>query len=363
MDQSPVDRIVCYCYQVSHRQILNAIEEKNLQTVSEIRKFTGAGSGCGSCRTDVEEILEIYQAKKMREVENEKRKLLPKNVFKPQSPLPSVVVSNTVLSDADNAETCHIVLKNPENAYPFVEGQSLGILPPGQDEKGHANHLRLYSIASSGFGDVATEPTISICVKRLIFQDKTTGQTKKGLCSNYLCDLKPGDPVKLTGPVGQSFLLPEDPSANLILIATGTGIAPFRSFYKNLFNPNRTPKFTGNVYLFFGCPYTNGILYKNELDELSKTNRNFRVKYAISREEKNADGSKKYVHHTLQQNMGEIFPLLFSPKTFVYLCGLKGMEEGVNQVFKTAAEVRRHNWDTLYQKIKKEEKRWEVEVY
>jgi ferredoxin--NADP+ reductase len=357
------DRIVCYCYQITRNQIIKLAEEKNLKTIGEIRKLTGASTGCGSCRMDVEDILENITARKRRETDMEKRKTIPKNVFKPLAPLVTKVLSNSVIAESYGSQTCHVVIENKDGIYPYVEGQSLGVIPTGTDEKGKNHHLRLYSIASSVSGDNLEKNSVSICVKRVIYQDPETKKTVKGVCSNYICDLKPGDPINLTGPIGQAFLLPEEPNANFIFIATGTGIAPFRAFWRNLFLENRPEKFVGNIYLFFGVPYSNGILYHQEIEELTKKHKNFQAKYAISREEKNSDGSKKYVHHLLQENMTEIYDLLHSPKTHVYLCGLKGMEEGVLEVFRAAASVRRQNWDDLLLKMKKEEKRWEVEVY
>lgn len=74
--------------------------------------------------------------------------------------------------------------------------------------------------------------TISLCVKRSIFIDPTTGKedpNKQGICSNFLCGASPGEKVHLTGPQGKVLLLPEKtPDADIIMIATGTGIAPFR---------------------------------------------------------------------------------------------------------------------------------------
>ncbi len=60
---------------------------------------------------------------------------------------------------------------------------------------------------------------------------------KKGICSNYLCDAKPGDDVMLTGPIGKTLFLPESRNFNndLIMVATGMGIAPYRSFIRRLF--------------------------------------------------------------------------------------------------------------------------------
>jgi ferredoxin--NADP+ reductase len=94
--------------------------------------------------------------------------------------------------------------------------------------------LRLYSIASSAPGDYGDANTVSLCVKRLIYEDED-GKEVKGVCSNYLCDLKEGTDVKITGPVGKALLLPKDPNATVIMLATGTGIAPFRSFLWRFF--------------------------------------------------------------------------------------------------------------------------------
>ena len=44
--------------------------------------------------------------------------------------------------------------------------------------------------------------------------------------------MTPGDEVLITGPTGAEMLLPEDPEANIIMLATGTGIAPMRSYLR-----------------------------------------------------------------------------------------------------------------------------------
>merc|ERR1712060_1033635 len=62
----------------------------------------------------------------------------------------------------------------------------------------------------------------------------------RGVCSSFICDLKPGEEVLITGPTGAEMLLPADPNANIIMLATGTGIAPFRSFLRYLFNDKAT---------------------------------------------------------------------------------------------------------------------------
>jgi len=75
-------------------------------------------------------------------------------------------------------------------------------------------------LSSPRDGERAGHNNISLTVKR----------EPDGICSNYLCDLEVGDSVKLTGPFGATFLMPEDPEARVVMICTGTGSAPFRGF-------------------------------------------------------------------------------------------------------------------------------------
>lgn len=106
-------------------------------------------------------------------------------------------------------------------------GQSLSIIPPGVDASTGRNHKpRLYSIASTRYGDLLDGNTISLCVRRAEYYDPITGvvdPTRKGACSNFLCDIAPGQEVMVAGPVGKTMLLPSDPMKDIIMIATGTG--------------------------------------------------------------------------------------------------------------------------------------------
>ncbi|XP_020963919.1 ferredoxin--NADP reductase, chloroplastic-like, partial [Arachis ipaensis] len=100
--------------------------------------------------------------------------------------------------------------------------------------------LRLYSIASSTLGDFRDSKTVSLCMKRLLYTNKN-GEIVKGVCSNFLCDLKPESEVTITGPVGKEMLMPKDPNATIVMLATGTGIAPFRSFLWKMFFEKHDP--------------------------------------------------------------------------------------------------------------------------
>ena len=160
--------------------------------------------------------------------------------------------------------------------------------------------VRLYSIAASRYGDTFDGKTTSLCVRRATYWDpelKADDPAKKGICSNFLCDAKPGDEIEMTGPTGKVLLMPEDQNAVLIMVATGTGIAPFRSFWRRCFLedvPNY--RFTGLVWLFMGVANSDAKLYDDELREVLATYPDqFRLDYALSRESTNARGGKMYI--------------------------------------------------------------------
>lgn len=76
-----------------------------------------------------------------------------------------------------------------------------------------------------------------------------------------MCDFGPGDNVRITGPAGKRFLLPPDFHArDLIFLATGTGIAPYRGMLKEMFDQD----YRGTVFLIFGVHYEDTILYHDE---------------------------------------------------------------------------------------------------
>ncbi|KAL5222490.1 hypothetical protein ABZP36_027203 [Zizania latifolia] len=98
-------------------------------------------------------------------------------------------------------ETYHIVIDHGGNV-PYWEGQSYGVIPPNPKKPGSPNTVRLCSIASTRYGDSFDGRTASLCVRRTVYYDPETGKedlSKKGICSNFLCDSKLGDKVQITG--------------------------------------------------------------------------------------------------------------------------------------------------------------------
>ncbi|MCE3235278.1 MAG: petH [Vampirovibrio sp.] len=285
---------------------------------------------------------------------------VPSNIYKPNAPLEAKVIKHERLTAPDSPnDVCHIVYDISGSELKYVEGQSIGVLPPGEDANGKPHKLRLYSIASPGIGDDGQGKTLSVCVKRAITVDAETGKEYHGVCSSYLCNLKVGDTSKLTGPVGKAFLMPDMPNANIIMVATGTGIAPFRAFLSRRYNQLKHEK--GQSWLFFGAQTRKDYLYESELEEYAQ-NETCHIVTAFSREEKNAEGGRMYVQHRLIEHGETLFNLLKKPETYLYICGLRGMESGILEGFQEVAARQGIDWNEFFDTLKAE-KRWHVEVY
>ncbi|KAI3956378.1 hypothetical protein MKW92_032025 [Papaver armeniacum] len=184
----------------------------------------------------------------------------PLNLHKPKEPYTATIVSvERIVGPNAPGETCHVVIDHGGNV-PYWEGQSYGVIPPGENPKkpGSPHNVRLYSIASTRYGDSLTE--------RLPVYVFAGLSSKNGVCSNFLCNSKPGDKVQVTGPSGKIMLLPEtDPNATHIMIATGTGVAPYRGYLRRMFMESvPTYKFGGLAWLFLGVANSDSLLYDEE---------------------------------------------------------------------------------------------------
>lgn len=134
-----------------------------------------------------------------------------------------------------------------------------------------------------------------------------------------------------TGPTGKVMLMPEKtPEADIIMVATGTGIAPYRSFLRRLFVEN-TPaakNFKGLAWLFLGVANTDSLLYDADWQAIKeKYPKNFRVDYALSREQNNKKGGKMYIQDKVEEYADEVFERM-NKGAHMYFCGLKGMMPG-----------------------------------
>ena len=211
-----------------------------------------------------------------------------------------------------------------------------------------------------------TGNTGSLCVRRATYwcpELQAEDPAKKGICSNFLCDAKAGDKVMMTGPVGASMILnEEDPNAVHIMVATGTGIAPYRSYWRRMFLEDTPFKFTGLAWLFMGVANSDATLYDDELNEILENYPDqFRVDYALSREQKNKDGGKMYIQDKMEEYADQLFDLLENG-AIMYVCGLKGMMPGINGMLEKVATSKGKDWSEMQKDLKKKGQ-WHVEVY
>jgi ferredoxin--NADP+ reductase len=152
-----------------------------------------------------------------------------------QDPAIAHVVANTPCTyGKSNAWIRNVTLDvaGTKIAGAFHAGQAFGVLAPGEDERGRPHKVRLYSIASPESGEDGKGNVVCTPVKRVIDEHwpaPADAPRRRGMfmgvCSNYLCDLKVGDEVRITGPVGKRNQLPQHPEQHHhVFIAKGTGI-------------------------------------------------------------------------------------------------------------------------------------------
>ncbi|MBY0307368.1 MAG: hypothetical protein K2Q09_01370, partial [Phycisphaerales bacterium] len=214
-----------------------------------------------------------------------------------------------------------------------IPGQAVGVLPDGLDKDGREHKLRLYSLASPSRGEDGKGAVISTTVKRVIDEHWNEPGLFLGVASNWLCDRRPGDKVRLTGPNGKRFVLPVDTAAHdYAFFATGTGIAPFRGMILDLLE---SAGGRSRIALVMGSPYTTDLLYDRWLRETAEQHKGrFSYITAISREPNasNTGGATlgpMYVQDRIASDYATLEPLLTSPRCLVYICGLAGMEIGI----------------------------------
>ena len=245
-------------------------------------------------------------------------------------------------------DTHHVVLDFGAMPFPVLEGQSIGIIPPGTDAEGRAHHARQYSIASPRNGERPGYNNLSLTVKRVL--EDHQGHPVRGVGSNYMCDLKVGDKVQVIGPFGASFLMPNHPRSHIVMICTGTGSAPMRAMTEWRRRLRASGKFEGGkLMLFFGARTKEELPYFGPLQSLPKDF--IDINFAFSR----TPGSpKRYVQDVMRERAADLAALLQDPNACFYVCGLKAMEEGVVMALHDVAQNAGLNWEAIGQTLKRE---------
>ena len=276
------------------------------------------------------------------------------NIFNRERPMVAKVAGNFRITDSRmESDIHHVVLDFGSRSFPILEGQSIGIIPPGVDEKGKPYLVRLYSVASPRDGERPSSNNLSLTVKRVVFDDN--GEAVRGVGSNYVCDLQKGDEVQVTGPFGATFLMPNHPEANILMICTGTGSAPFRAMTE--YRRRHMYKAEGKLKLYFGARTPEELPYFGPLKKLSDQFIDKQLVFS-----RVPDQPKEYVQDRMLTQADELADLLRDQETYIFICGLKDMEQGVEEAFRKVC--REHGLDWAQAKVAmKQEGRYHVETY
>jgi benzoyl-CoA 2,3-dioxygenase component A len=269
------------------------------------------------------------------------------NLYTQKNPIVATVVGNYRVTDEDtDSDIRHIVLDFGQLPFPVLEGQSIGIIAPGADARGRPHHPRQYSVASPRDGERPGYNNLSLTVKRVAAgQDSNT---LDGICSTYLCNLEKHDTVQVVGPFGNSFLMPDHPRANLVMICTGTGSAPMRAMTERCRRRIESGD-NGRLMLFFGARTERELPYFGPLMKLPKDF--IDINLALSR----VPGQpKRYVQDLILERAADVHALLNDGATCVYVCGLKGMEAGVLDALRQVAVQAGQDWTMLHEALRRE---------
>lgn len=262
------------------------------------------------------------------------------NLFAPSRPATATITGNYRLTAADaSADIRHIVLDFGQTTFPVLEGQSIGIIAPGNDENGKPYAMRLYSVASPRNGERPGYNNLALTVKRVT--EDYDGQPVVGVCSNHLCDLDKGAKVQVCGPYGTSFLMPNHPDSSIMMICTGTGSAPMRAMTERR-RRRMALKEGGELMLFFGARAPEELPYFGPLGRLPKEL--IDINFAFSRVPGSA---KQYVQDRIRDRHADVFRLLQDDNCYIYICGLKGMEAGVIEAFRDICRQHGSDWEKL----------------
>lgn len=234
--------------------------------------------------------------------------------------------SRRITPAASREEVRHLMLRTGDLSFDASLGNLIRVMAPGQF--GNRSHARLYSIMDIERRKDGTE--FAICVRRCSYIDEFNGEEYRGVASNYLCDLKPDQTVEFAGPVGYPFVIPEDKSADILMLGMGTGIAPFRTLIRQIYE--KVGRWEGRIRLFYGAKSPLEMLYMNDEDsDLANyfDQPTFKAFQAVS--PRPAMDAPVAIGAALAQNAAEVWSILQNPNTRVFLAGTANLLPAVEQ--------------------------------
>jgi ferredoxin--NADP+ reductase len=252
--------------------------------------------------------------------------------FTPPAPPPArtyaatLTQSRRITPPASREEVRHLVFRTADLSFDPALGNLIRVMAPGQF--GAGSHARLYSIMDLEKRKDATE--FAICVRRCAYIDEFNGEEYKGVASNYLCDLRPDDAIVFAGPVGYPFVIPEDKTADILMLGMGTGIAPFRNLIRQIYE--KIGGWQGQVRLFYGAKSPLEMLYMNdENSDLANyfDQPTFKAFQAVS--PRPALDAPVAIGAALEQNAAEVWNMLQRNNTRVFVAGTANLLPAIEQ--------------------------------
>ena len=248
----------------------------------------------------------------------------------------TVASTRPITSEDAIDEVKELILEVDNENFNYQVGQSIGVLVPGPHDIGHEYHVRLYTVADIPEPEPGHDKEITIVVKRCKYIDEYSGEEYKGVASNYLCDLSKGDHVRISGPYGLPFEVPDDKHANLLMISLGTGIAPFRAFIKHIYK--NVGGWVGKVRLFYGAHSGLDLLYMNdEIDDFTQyyDEETFEAFQAVN--------PRPHWHEhiimdqVLEEHEEEVWEMICAHNTYVFVAGLSNVNVMLDKAFSKMA--------------------------
>jgi len=190
-----------------------------------------------------------------------------------------------------------------QSEFPFTPGQFVSI----KEQVAGKEVTRAYSIASPPGGN-----RFALCLNRV----------PEGLVSPRLFAMAQGEQIEIQEPLG--YFTVQHPERPAVFVATGTGIAPFRSILLSAL-PQSAP-----ITLLFGARHPHGILYRQELESLAQQHAHFRFVPTVTR----PDDAWKGLAGRVQAHLDDVLTLHTRNTPDVYICGLKEMVDEVRALLK-----------------------------
>lgn len=240
--------------------------------------------------------------------------------------------STRITPESSREEVRQLLFRTHDPDFDGKPGSCIRILAPG--EYGNRYHPRLYSLADHDYTNAGTE--FSLCVRRCFFVDEVNGEEYGGVASNFLCDLKPHSVVEFSGPIGYPFPIPADPYSDLLMIGMGTGIAPFRSLIRAIYEKHGS--WQGKVRLFHGARSGLEMLYMNDANnDLANyfDQPTFKAFQAVS--PRPAFNEPVAMDKAIEQNAAEVWEIVNKPDSRIYVAGMTKMLTKIDKAMSTIA--------------------------